>query len=103
MRSTVKIIALIISFVFLTGFVPVTTFIGPASTLISSGNVAKAGIQLIVDQSIQKKTGKNSLTLVKEEIEKSNNNRKLNQKLRLLVEERIKTARQKIVLQNINQ
>ncbi len=89
-------------FTFLTGFVPLTALFGPASTIISTGNFAKAGLQLLVDQGIKKKTGKNSLTLVKDEIEKSNTNKKLNQKLRILVEERIKITRQKIELQNIN-
>ena len=51
----------------------------------------------------KKKTGKNSLTLVKEEIDKNNRNKDFNKKLMLLVEERIKIARKKIELQNINQ
>tara|TARA_B100001063_G_C16753034_1_gene551419 strand:- start:836 stop:1147 length:312 start_codon:yes stop_codon:yes gene_type:complete len=102
MKKFYKINVLIISFVFLTGFVPFVALFGPASTIISTGNFAKAGVQFLVDQSIQKKTGKNSLTFVKEEIEKKNTNKKLNEQLRILVEQRIKIARQKIELQEIN-
>ena len=102
MRKFVKINALIISFVFLSGFIPFAALLGPAATIFSTGNVYKAGIQLFVDQSIQKKTGKNSLMLVKEEIEKQNSNTRFNNELRELVKERIKIARQKIELQNIN-
>ena len=41
--------------------------------------------------------------LVKEEIEKKESERNLNKELRLLVEKRIKIARQKLDLQKINQ
>ena len=102
MRKFVKINALIISFVFLSGFIPFAAIFGPAATIFSTGNVYKAGLQILVDQGIQKKTGKNSLTFVKDEIEKNNANKQLNDKLRKLVEERIKIARKKIELQNIS-
>ena len=103
MKKFIKINLLIVSFVFLTGFIPFVAFLGPTATMITSGNIYKAGLQIIIDQGIQKKTGKKPLTLVKEEIKKNNKEKNLNQKLRLLVEERIKIARKKIKLQNINQ
>ena len=103
MRKIIKINAIVLSFVFLTGFLPLTTLVGPASTIISTGNVYKAGFQFMIDKGIQEKTGKNSFTIVKEEIEKKNNSIEFNKKFRKLVEERIKIAREKIELQNINQ
>ena len=74
-----KILLLITSLVFTTGFAPIVALVGPATTIIASGNIYKASAQLIIDQSIKKKTVKNSLTLIKEELdkksqEKSNNN-----------------------------
>ena len=99
----VKIFIILTSFIFTTGFLPFVAFMGPATTLFTSGNIYKAGAQLIIDQSIKKKTGKNSLTLVKEELEKKETKRNLNKELRLLVEKRIKIARQKLDLQKINQ
>ena len=57
----------------------------------------------MIDQSIKKKTGKNSLTLVKEEIEEKQSKKNLNKELRKLVEKRINIARQKLELQKINQ
>ena len=101
--KSLKILLLITSLVFTTGFAPIVAFVGPATTVITSGNIYKASAQLIIDQSIKKKTGKNSLTLVKEEIEKKEANRSLDKELRLLVEKRIKIARQKLDLQKINQ
>ena len=80
MRKIIKINAIVLSFVFLTGFLPLTTLVGPASTIISTGNVYKAGFQFMIDKGIE-----------------------FNKKFRKLVEERIKIAREKIELQNINQ
>ena len=98
-----KIILLLTSFIFTTGFTPVVALVGPATTIIASGNIYKASAQLIIDQSIKKKTGKNSLTLVKEEIEKKEAEKNLQKELRLLVEKRIKITRQKLDLEKINQ
>ena len=94
---------MITSLVFTTGFAPIVALVGPATTIIASGNIYKASAQLIIDQSIKKKTGKNSLTLVKEEIEKKEAEKNLQKELRLLVEKRIKITRQKLDLENINQ
>ena len=99
----IKILLLIASFLFTTGFTPLVVLVGPAATIIASGNVYKASAQLIIDQSIKKKTGKNSLSLVKDEIEKKEIERNLNKELRLLVEKRIKITRKKLDLQKINQ
>ena len=98
-----KILTILVSFLFLTGFTPVFSILAPSVTVFTSGNIYKATAQFIIDQSIKKKTGKSSLTLVKEEIEKKESERNLNKELRLLVEKRIKIARQKLDLQKINQ
>ena len=72
-----RILTIIISYFFLTGFVPIFSLVGPGVTVITSGNIYKASAQFIVNQRIEKETGKNSLTLIKEtlskeEIEKKN-------------------------------
>ena len=95
-----KILTYIISFFFLTGFVPIASFIGPGFTVLTSGNIYKATAQFMIDQSIKKKTGKNSLTLVKEEIDKKNQKNKFNDELRQLVEKRILITRKKLDDQN---
>ena len=98
-----KIVLILTSFLFTTGFLTFAAIIGPATTLFTSGNVYKATAQFIIDQSIKKKTGKNSLTLVKEEIEEKQSEKNLNKELRKLVEKRINIERQKLDLQKINQ
>ena len=98
-----RILTIIISFFFLTGFVPILSFVGPSVTALTSGNVYKASAQFIIDHSIKQHTGKNSLMLVKEEIDKKNQQKEFNEELRILVEKRIKMTRKKLNLDNIIQ
>ena len=67
-----KISILITSFLFTTGFAtaPLVALLAPTTTIVASGNIYKASAQFIIDQSIKKKTGKNSFAFVKGEIEK---------------------------------
>ena len=96
-----KIFTILVSFLFLTGFTPLVSILGPGVTVITSGNIYKATAQFIIDQSIKKKTGKNSLTLVKEELDKKKNKNDLNEELRNLVEKRIKLTRKKLKEQEL--
>ena len=100
-----RVITILLSFFFFTGFVPIFSFIGPGVTVLTSGNVYKASAQFIVNQRIEKETGKNSLTLIKETlVEKTDKKIKINsfeEDLRQLVETRIKMTRQKLDNQNL--
>ena len=101
----ISILTIIVSFFFLTGFVPILSFVGPGVTVLTSGNVYKASAQFIVNQRIEKETGKNSLTLIKEtlveETDKKMQNNSFDEDLRQLVETRIKMTRQKLNNQNL--
>ena len=96
-----KILTIVASFFFLTGFTPILSVIGPGVTILTSGNIYKATAQYIIDQSIKKQTGKSSLTLVKEELDKKNQKNKFNEELRELVEKRIIITRKKLDDQNL--
>ena len=100
-----RVLTIILSFFFLTGFVPILSLVGPSVTAITSGNIYKASAQFIVNQHIEKKTGKNSLTLIKETLveEKDVKIKKnsFDEDLRQLVEARIKMTRQKLNNQNL--
>ena len=96
-----KIFTILVSFLFLTGFTPFISILGPGVTVFTSGNIYKATAQFIIDQSIKKKTGKNSLTLVKEELDKKKNKNEFNEELRNLVEKRIKMTRKKLEEQEL--
>ena len=100
-----RILTIIMSFFFLTGFVPILSLVGPGVTAITSGNIYKASAQFIVNQRIEKETGKNSLTLIKEtlveETDKKIKKNSFDEDLRQLVETRIKMTRQKLDNQNL--
>ena len=100
-----RILTIIMSFFFLTGFVPILSFVGPGVTVLTSGNIYKASAQFIINQKIEKETGKNSLALIKETlVEEKNKKIKKNsfdEDLRQLVETRIKMTRQKLDNQNL--
>ncbi len=100
-----RILTIILSFFFLTGFVPILSFVGPGVTVLTSGNIYKASAQYIINQRIEKETGKNSLTLIKEtlieETDKQININSFDEDLRQLVETRIKMTRQKLDNQNL--
>ena len=100
-----RILTMILSFFFLTGFVPILSFVGPGVTVLTSGNIYKASAQFIVNQGIERETGKNSLTLIKETLIKEESDKIIKKNsfdddLRQLVETRIKTTRKKLNDQN---
>ena len=100
-----RILTIILSFFFLTGFVPILSFVGPGVTGLTSGNIYKASAQFIINQRIEKETGKNSLTLIKETLVKENEikiqNKSIDEDLRHLVETRIKMTSKKLNDQNL--
>ena len=101
-----RILTIILSFFFLTGFAPILSLVAPSVIAITSGNIYKAGAQFIINQKIEKETGKNSLTLIKEKLVKDKIDEKseinsFNEDLRQLVETRIKITRKKLNEQNL--
>ena len=101
-----RILTILLSFFFLTGFVPILSFVGPGVTVLTSGNIYKASAQFMVNQSIERETGKNSLTLIKETLVKEESDKiikknSFDEDLRQLVETRIKITRQKLDNQNL--
>ena len=82
-----KIFTILVSFLFLSGFTPIISILGPGVTVLTSGNFYKATAQFMIDQGIKKKTGKNSLTLVKEELDKKNKKKNLNMILGIWLKE----------------
>ena len=97
-----KIFTAILFFFFLTGFLPIFSIVGPSMTALTSGNFYKAGAQFLINQRIEKETGKNSLTLIKETLVKEEKSKKnsFNEDLSKLVEKRIMITRKKLDQQN---
>ena len=100
-----RILTILLSFLLFTGFMPILSFVGPSVTALTSGNVYKASAQFLINQRIEKETGKNSLTLIKEtlieETDKKAYKNSFDEDLRQLVETRIKMTRKKLDDQNL--
>ena len=95
-----KLCLFLTSFLFLTGFVPLPAVLGPAITAATSGNLVKATAQLVFDSELKKKTGKSSLSYIKEEVSKNNQQRRINNDFNNLIEKRVKIVHQKLAEQN---
>ena len=95
-----KLSLFLTSFLFLTGFVPLPAVLGPAITVATSGNLAKATAQLVFDNEFKKKTGKSSLGYITEEVSKNNKENQINEDLKNLIEKRVEIVHQKLVEQN---
>ena len=105
-KKFIKISVTLISFFFLTGFIPVISILGPSLTAVTSGNIYKASAQFIVNQRIEKETGKNSFVIIKETLVTGKIDNKIqkntfDEDFRQLVETRIKMTRQKLDNQNL--
>ena len=87
-------------FLFLTGFVHLSAVMGPAITVATSGNLAKATAQLVFDYQFKKKTGKSSLGYITEEVSKNNKENQINEDFINLIENRVKIVHQKLNDQN---
>ena len=95
-----KLSLFLTSFLFLTGFVPLPAVLGPAVTVATSGNLAKATAQLVFDNEFKKKTGKSSLGYITEEVSKNNKENQINEDFKNLIEKRVEIVHQKLVEQN---
>ena len=95
-----KICLYLTSFLFLTGFVHLPAVIGPAITITTSGNLAKATAQLVFDYEFKKKTGKSSLGYITEEVSKNNQENRINKDFKDLIKKRVEIVHQKLVDQN---
>ncbi len=87
-------------FLFLTGFVHLPAVVGPAITVATSGNLAKATAQLVFDYQFKKKTGKSSFNYITQEVSKNNKENQINEDFKILIENRVKIIHQKLNNQN---
>ena len=54
----IKILTFLFLFIITTGFIPIFSLIGPGVTVLSSGNIYKAGTQYLLDHTMKKKLAK---------------------------------------------
>ncbi len=68
MKRIKDILFLFIILFSLSGCIQTTALMGPGVTIVTSGNVAQAGFQYGTNKAIEKKTGKDTLSLIKDTI-----------------------------------
>ena len=89
---------------FLTGCFQSTTMVGPAITLASTGNLSNAGFAYFTNKAVEKETGMTTTeyvaTILEENNEESDKNKKLDEDLIFLVKTNFQKTRNKILLQN---
>ena len=95
-----KICFFLTSFLLMTGFVQVASFIGPAFTIASSGNVFKASAQVLVDKEFKKRTGKSSFNYFKEEVSKNNSKNNINKDFENMIITRVERVHKRLIEQN---
>ena len=91
-----KFLLIFTSLIFLSGCLQSAALIGPGITVASSGNIAKASVQLVIDHSVKKETGKNSIDFVKDEVVKKNKKRRFHKNFVNLVEKRVELTHKKL-------
>mgnify|MGYP000294569347 FL=1 len=72
-----KILSLILFFLFLNGCLQNTAFLGPAVTVASTGNIAQAGLSYSSNLAIKKITGKTPIENVKLMLQPKDNENKI--------------------------
>ena len=92
-----KIFFVIFSLVILSGCIQTTSLLGPGITVATTGNVFQAGLQYGANTAVKNETGKDVLTYIKDTVDEKNKEKKLEVKLRELIESRIETTRQKLL------
>ncbi len=83
--------------VILSGCIQTTSLLGPGITVATTGNVLQAGLQYGANTALKNETGKDVLTYIKDSVDEKNEEKKLNVKLKQLIESRIEITRQKLL------
>ena len=92
-----KIVFILMSVVLLTGCVQSTAFLGPAITVVATGNIAQAGFTYGTNEVFKKETGKDTIQYVSSLLEPEDKKVTINEDLIALIESRIKKTRQKLL------
>ena len=88
---------------FLTGCVQSTAMIGPAMTLVSTGNTAQAFGTFLTNKAVEEETGMQTHELIAKKVEEQkikNKDLKINKELSAMLENNIKEKQLLILLEN---
>lgn len=95
-----KILIYIVSTAILSGCAQSTAMLGPAITLVSTGNVSQAGITFFTNKVVEKETGMNTVSFVSSKIEQNSSKTRIRREFKELVETNFEKTRQKLISQD---
>jgi len=96
-----KVAFILMSVVLLTGCVQSTAFLGPAITVVATGNIAQAGFTYGTNEVFKKETGKDTIQYVSSLLESGDKKVTIDEDLVALVESSIKKTRQKLLQKKV--
>ena len=96
-----KVAFILMSVVLLTGCAQSAAFIGPAITVVATGNMTQAGFTYGTNEVIKRETGKEAMQYVSSLLEPEDKKVTINEDLIALVESSIKKTRQKLLQKKV--
>ena len=95
-----RILIYIASTAILSGCAQSTAMLGPAITLVSTGNVSQAGITFFTNKAVEKETGMDTVSFVSSKIEQNGSKTRIRREFKELVETNFEKTRQKLISQD---
>ena len=98
-----KIFIYIIAFVALSGCVQSTAMVGPAFTMVSTGNFTQAGLSYFTNRAVEEETGMQTHEFIAKKVEEQqikNKDNKINKELSKILEKNLENKQLVILLQN---
>tara|TARA_Y100000590_G_scaffold348567_1_gene399634 strand:+ start:150 stop:467 length:318 start_codon:yes stop_codon:yes gene_type:complete len=95
-----RIFIYVITGLILSGCAQTTAMVGPALTLVSTGNVSQAGVTFITNRAVKEETGMDTVSFVSKKIEEKQSENKLRRDFQKLVETNFVKTREKLISQD---
>ena len=95
-----RIFIYVITGLILSGCAQTTAMVGPALTLVSTGNVSQAGVTFITNKAVKEETGMDTVSFVSKKIEEKQSENKLRRDFKKLVETNFVKTREKLISQD---
>tara|TARA_B100001250_G_scaffold293216_1_gene254848 strand:+ start:231 stop:548 length:318 start_codon:yes stop_codon:yes gene_type:complete len=95
-----RIFVYVITGLILSGCAQTTAMVGPALTLVSTGNFSQAGVTFITNKAVKEETGMDTVSFVSKKIEEKQSENKLRRDFKKLVETNFVKTREKLISQD---
>ena len=93
-----KIYLLIVISISFSGCIQSTALLGPGVTIATTGNIMQAGFQYGANTAIQKETGKDVLTHLKDVVEEEQDNKRLELTIKDIATNTIEKVKKKLLI-----